>query len=208
MDTDMVTTKTEQKAADEKNRPQFFNQKCMELITTPIKDLLIIQPKIFKDERGYFFESYNESIFKQNGLNIHFVQDNESLSQKGVLRGLHFQNPPFAQGKLVRVIKGAVLDVAVDIRKNSPTYGQHFSLELSEENKTQLWIPEGFAHGFLTLTDNTIFSYKCTNLYNKNSEGCILWNDSQLDIKWGITNPVLSEKDKSGEAFSAFKSNF
>jgi len=180
----------------------------MELITTPIKDLLIIQPKIFKDERGYFFESYNESIFKKNGLNINFVQDNESLSQRGVLRGLHFQNPPFAQGKLVRVIKGSVLDVALDIRKNSPTYGQHFSIELSEENKTQLWIPEGFAHGFLTLEDNTIFSYKCTNLYNKNSEGCILWNDSLLDIKWEITNPVLSEKDKLGEAFKTFKSNF
>jgi dTDP-4-dehydrorhamnose 3,5-epimerase len=180
----------------------------MELINTPIKDLLIIQPKVFSDERGYFFESYSESVFKKNNLHLHFVQDNESLSQKGVLRGLHFQNPPFAQGKLVRVIKGAVLDIAVDIRKNSATYGKHFAIELTEQNKTQLWIPEGFAHGFLTLENNTIFSYKCTNLYNKNSEGCILWNDPTIGINWGIENPLLSEKDKLGEPFEMFKSNF
>lgn len=198
---DTATTKTEAKAANAKSN-------FMEIIKTPIEGLLIIQPKIFEDERGYFFESYNENHFKTNGLSIKFVQDNESLSQKGVLRGLHFQNPPFAQGKLVRVIKGAVLDVALDIRKNSPTYGKHFSLELSEKNKTQLWIPEGFAHGFLTLEDNTIFSYKCTNFYNKAAEDCILWNDSTLGINWNVSNPLLSEKDKAGKYFSEFSSNF
>lgn len=180
----------------------------MELIKTPIEGLLVLQPRVFEDERGYFFESYNESNFQSQGLNIKFVQDNESLSQKGVLRGLHFQNPPHAQGKLVRVIKGAVMDVAVDIRKKSSTYGQSFSIELNEKNKTQLWIPEGFAHGFLTLENDTIFSYKCTNFYNKNSEDCILWNDPNLSIKWDISNPVLSEKDKQGKYFKDFKSNF
>src|ERR1700752_5439077 len=126
----------------------------MEVIETKIKDLLIINPKVFADERGYFFEIYNEAVFKKNGVDVNFVQDNQSLSNAGVLRGLHFQAPPFAQGKLVRVITGAVLDVAVDIRKNSPTYGQWFSQELSEENKWMMYIPEGFAHGFATLRDN------------------------------------------------------
>lgn len=136
------------------------------------------------------------------------MQDNQSLSQAGVLRGLHFQNPPYAQGKLVRVLKGFVLDVAVDIRTNSPTYGQNFTIELNETNKTMFWIPAGFADGFLTLADNTIFSYKCTNYYNKASEGCILWNDSDLKISWNITNPVLSDKDREGTVFKSFKSNF
>ncbi|MBL7889493.1 MAG: dTDP-4-dehydrorhamnose 3,5-epimerase [Bacteroidia bacterium] len=180
----------------------------MEITKTPIEGLLIIQPKVFEDDRGHFFESYNKSDFITNGINVDFVQDNQSLSQAGVLRGLHFQNPPFAQGKLVRVIKGAVLDIAVDIRKNSKTYGEHFSIILNEQNKTQFWIPEGFAHGFLTLENNTIFSYKCTNYYNKASEGCILWNDPVLNINWDIKNPVLSEKDKVGEAFNKFKSQF
>jgi dTDP-4-dehydrorhamnose 3,5-epimerase len=180
----------------------------MKVITTPIKDLLVIQPNVFEDERGYFFESYNKSLFEKSGLSIDFLQDNQSLSQAGVLRGLHFQAPPFAQGKLVRVIKGAVLDVAVDIRKNSPTYGQHFDLELTEKNKTMLWIPAGFAHGFLTLENDTIFSYKCTDYYNKNSEGCILWNDTSIGIDWGIENPVLSIKDKEGELFKKFVSPF
>jgi dTDP-4-dehydrorhamnose 3,5-epimerase len=143
----------------------------MEVIETHIKDLLIIKPKVFEDARGYFFESYNEAVFKQHGVDANFIQDNQSLSNSGVLRGLHFQAPPFAQGKLVRVINGAVLDIAVDIRRNSPTYGQHVSVELTEENKTMFYIPPGFAHGFLTLRDHTIFSYKCTNLYNKASEG-------------------------------------
>lgn len=180
----------------------------MEISKTPIDSLFIIQPKVFEDERGHFFESYSKNAFLNNGLNIDFVQDNQSLSQAGVLRGLHFQNPPFAQGKLVRVIKGAVLDIAVDIRKNSQTYGEHFAITLSEQNKTQFWIPEGFAHGFLTLEDNTIFTYKCTNYYHKASEGCLLWNDPDLQIDWNILNPILSEKDKAGQVFNTFKSQF
>lgn len=180
----------------------------MEIVKTEIKDLLIIKPKVFEDERGHFFESYNQNIFSNLGINVNFVQDNQSLSGKNVLRGLHFQNPPFAQAKLVRVIKGSVLDVAVDIRKNSPTYGKHVSIELSEKNKTMFYIPEGFAHGFLTLEDNTIFTYKCTNFYNKESEGCILWNDSELNINWNVNNPIISDKDKVGTLFKDFKSNF
>ncbi len=180
----------------------------MEVIETKIKDLLIIKPKVFADARGYFFESYNESVFKQNGIVANFVQDNQSLSSTGVLRGLHFQAPPHDQGKLVRVITGAVLDVAVDIRKNSSTYGQHVTIELTEENKTMFYIPPGFAHGFLTLRDNTIFSYKCTNVYNKASEGCVLWNDNDLNINWNVTNPILSEKDLIGTPFKEFNSPF
>ena len=180
----------------------------MQIISTPIPDLLIIEPKVFEDGRGYFFESYSKALFKQYGIDTEFVQDNQSLSQKGVLRGLHFQNPPYAQGKLVRVINGSVLDVAVDIRKSSPTYGQHFDYELSEKNKTMLWIPAGFAHGFLTLEDNTIFSYKCTNVYNKASEDCILWNDPTININWGINTPILSEKDQSAKIFKNFVSLF
>jgi dTDP-4-dehydrorhamnose 3,5-epimerase len=180
----------------------------MEIRPTPIPDLFIIQPKVFEDERGYFYESYSKAEFEKNGIYADFVQDNQSLSQKGVLRGLHFQNPPFAQGKLVRAIKGSILDVAVDIRKASPTYGQHFDIELNETNKTMLWIPPGFAHGFLTLEDNTIFSYKCSNIYNKASEDCILWNDPTLSINWKIDAPTLSEKDKQGKLFNDFKSMF
>ena len=180
----------------------------MELISTSIKDLFIIQPKVFEDSRGYFFESYNENVFKLKGINENFVQDNQSLSQTGVLRGMHFQSPPFAQGKLVRVIKGAVLDVALDIRKNSPTYGKHVDIVLDERNKTMLWIPAGFAHGFLTLETDTIFSYKCTNMYNKASEDCILWNDPYLNINWGVENPSLSEKDTQGKLFKDFISPF
>ena len=180
----------------------------MIITQTKIADLLIIQPKVFEDDRGYFFESFNNSKLKELGINIDFVQDNQSLSQKDVLRGLHFQNPPFAQGKLVRVIKGAVLDVVVDIRKKSATYGQHFDIELSETNKTALWIPPGFAHGFSTLMDDTIFFYKCTNYYNKASEDCILWNDSDLNINWGNQKFKLSEKDKDGKLFKNFESKF
>src|ERR1700741_3986768 len=180
----------------------------MEFKETGIDGLLIIQPKVFEDERGYFFESYTTKGFEQLGLNVFFVQDNQSLSQKGVLRGLHFQNPPHAQGKLVRVIKGAVQDVVVDIRKDSKTYGKHFSIELTEKNKTMLWIPGGFSHGFATLEDDTIFFYKCTNYYDKASEGCVLWNDPDLNIKWVLTDPVLSAKDKTGTPFKNFVSNF
>lgn len=180
----------------------------MQIIPTPITDLFIIQPTIFEDSRGYFYESYNKIVFEKNGINTDFVQDNQSLSQAGVLRGLHFQNPPYAQGKLVRVIKGAILDVAVDFRKNSPTYGKHYDLELNEKNKTMLWIPPGFAHGFLTLENDTIFSYKCSNYYNKASENTIIWNDQDIGIEWGIKEPNLSEKDKFGIKFKDFTSLF
>jgi len=180
----------------------------MEIIETNLKGLLVIKPKVFEDERGYFFESYNYQLFKQAGLDFNFVQDNQSLSHTGVLRGLHFQNNPNAQGKLVRVISGSVFDVAVDIRKKSPTYGQWFGLELTEQNKWMMYIPEGFAHGFATLQDFTVFSYKCTNFYNKASEDCIFWSDSDLAINWPIENPILSDKDLLGKHMKDFNSLF
>ncbi len=180
----------------------------MEIIKTPIEGLLIIKPDVFKDERGYFYEAYNEAKYKEQGIELHFVQDNQSMSKRGVLRGLHFQKPPHAQGKLVRVLAGSVLDVAVDIRKSSPTYGKWHSVILSEENKLQYWIPPGFAHGFLTLEDNTIFSYKCTALYNKKSEGSIRWNDPDLNINWSFYEPILSEKDKMAPLFKDFETPF
>ncbi|MEO9258215.1 MAG: dTDP-4-dehydrorhamnose 3,5-epimerase [Crocinitomicaceae bacterium] len=181
----------------------------MKITKGDLNGLFIIEPTVFEDARGYFFESFNQQEFNtQTGLDITFVQDNESLSEKDVLRGLHFQAPPFAQGKLVRVIKGSVLDVAVDIRKNSPTYGQHQTIVLSEKNKRQFFVPAGFAHGFLTLEDNTLFSYKCTNYYNKQSEGGILWDDSTLNIQWGINQPKLSEKDCYLTNFNTFASPF
>jgi len=180
----------------------------MEIIQTQIPGLLIIKPRVFSDERGYFYESWNQESFSKNGIKTNFVQDNQSLSQKGVLRGLHFQNPPHAQAKLVRVIQGAVLDVAVDIRTGSPTYGKHVSIELTAENHLQFFIPEGFAHGFLTLKDNTIFSYKCSAYYHKASEGCILWNDPDLAIAWNTDHPTLSDKDLEGNKFRTFTSLF
>ena len=180
----------------------------MQIIKTKIEGLLIIKPNVFRDERGYFYESYSKSKFEAMGLEAGFVQDNESQSQKGVLRGLHFQKPPFAQGKLVRVVKGAVLDVAVDLRSNSKTYGQWEAVELTEDNKLLYWIPAGFAHGFVTLERNTIFSYKCTNVYNKDSEESILWNDPTLNIDWNIKNPILSQKDTESPLFEDFVSPF
>jgi len=180
----------------------------MEIIKTEINGLLIIKPRVFEDERGYFFESWSKDSFKNNGIEIDFVQDNQSFSSKGVLRGLHFQNPPFSQGKLVRVIQGSVLDVAVDIRKDSPTYGEHVSVLLSGENKTMFWIPPGFAHGFSTLEDNTIFSYKCSGIYNKESEGSLMWNDSDLKIDWQIENAIISVKDQNSDHFKNFKTQF
>lgn len=180
----------------------------MEIVETKIKDLLIIKPDVFQDERGYFFESYNRQRFLEHGLDMSFVQDNESQSMKGVLRGLHFQKPPFAQGKLVRVVKGAVRDVAVDLRKGSPTYGQWESVELTEGNKFMYWIPEGFAHGFVCLEDYSVFTYKCTNVYNKASEGSIRWNDPDLNIRWDIDDPILSEKDKISPLFKDFITPF
>jgi len=180
----------------------------MKIIPTKIEGLLLIQPDIFPDSRGYFFESYQKEKFLKSGIDADFVQDNESLSQKNVLRGLHFQRPPFAQGKLVRVVTGSVLDMAVDIRKSSPTYGQWVKAELSAANKLMMWIPEGFAHGFLVLEDNTIFQYKCTNYYNRESEAGIIWNDPVLAIDWGITNPLVSEKDLKGVRFMELTSPF
>ncbi|MBK7817886.1 MAG: dTDP-4-dehydrorhamnose 3,5-epimerase [Sphingobacteriaceae bacterium] len=181
----------------------------MEVTETFIKGLFVIKPRVFEDARGYFFESYNNAAFEKAGLNLNFVQDNQSLSQKGVLRGLHFQNPPFAQGKLVRVITGSVYDVAVDIRKGSPTYGKYFGLELTKANKWMMYIPPGFAHGFLTLEDDTVFSYKCTNYYNKASEDCVLWNDPEIGINWDLkAEPLLSDKDKEGKKIKDLISQF
>ena len=176
--------------------------------TNHIEGLLVIKPDVFEDQRGYFFESYNEEKFRQLGIDMKFLQDNESKSGKGVLRGLHFQVPPYEQGKLVRVIKGAVLDVAVDLRKSAPTYGQWASIELSEKNKWMYWIPAGFAHGFLTLEENTIFFYKCTQVYHKESERGIFWNDTDLRIQWGKDQPLISEKDKTAGKFKEFISPF
>lgn len=182
----------------------------MKFIETKIEGLLIIEPKVFGDDRGYFFESFSKKLFDEaTDGKYQFVQDNQSMSQKGVLRGLHFQNPPDAQGKLVRVIQGSVLDVAVDIRKDSSTYGEHVAVELSAENKTQFWIPPGFAHGFLSLENDTIFAYKCTGLYAPQSEGAILWNDPDLNINWGeIKNPLISGKDSEAQLFANFASKF
>jgi len=167
----------------------------MNFIFTPLEGLVIIEPKIFHDDRGYFFESFNQSEFEKNGIQADFIQDNQSLSHKGVLRGLHFQNAPFEQGKLVRVTRGAVLDVAVDIRKKSKTLGKYLSFELNDSNHRMLWIPAGFAHGFATLEDNTVFNYKCTQFYSKDSESGIRFDDPDLNIDWKISNPILSDKD-------------
>jgi dTDP-4-dehydrorhamnose 3,5-epimerase len=171
----------------------------MNVVETPINGLYLIESKIFEDDRGYFFESYNINNFKKNGINTNFVQDNESNSSKDVLRGLHFQSPPYAQAKLVKVATGSILDVAVDIRKNSKTYGKYYSVILTRKNKKMLYIPEGFAHGFLALEDDTTVQYKCSNLYNKECDTSIIWNDSTINIDWGIhSEPTVSGKDKLG----------
>ena len=177
----------------------------MECKETPINGLLEIFPRVFEDERGFFFESFHEEILRKQGIEVRFVQDNQSFSVKGVLRGLHFQNSPYAQGKLVRVISGKVLDVAVDLRKNSPTFGEHYKVVLDAEKNNMLYVPDGFAHGFVALEDS-IFFYKCTNYYNKESEGGILWNDETLKIDWGVENPIVSSKDKELLTFNQFKS--
>ena len=173
-----------------------------------IPDVILITPKAFSDERGFFMESHKESEFKANGINFEFKQDNHSKSSKNVLRGLHYQLEPYAQGKLVRVITGKIFDVAVDIRKGSPTFGKWVSAELSEDNKKMLWIPPGFAHGFLSLEDNTNVLYKSTNEYNKESERGISWNDSEIDIKWPFDNPLLSDKDKKHPVLKDADINF
>lgn len=175
---------------------------------TKLQGCFIIQPQVFRDKRGYFVESYNEKTFSELiGLNINFVQDNESQSSKGVLRGLHYQSGEYAQAKLVRVIKGSVLDVVVDLRSDSKTFGEHLSVELSEDNKTQFFVPKGFAHGFIVLEDDTIFSYKCDNFYNKNSEAGIIYNDTDLNINWKLLESefIISEKDKDLPKFKQAK---
>ncbi|WP_316817080.1 dTDP-4-dehydrorhamnose 3,5-epimerase [Pedobacter nyackensis] len=184
----------------------------MQITKTPLEGLLIIEPKVWKDSRGYFYESYNAKMYADAGIDVTFVQDNQSFSQKGALRGLHAQSTPFEQGKLVRVLQGMVVDIAVDIRKGSPTYGEHFTVELSEENHKQLWVPPGFLHGFLTLEDQTIFTYKVSNYYDKNSEIGVMWNDPDLNIEWTQYMPestfLLSDKDQGLDNFKDFKSPF
>ena len=180
----------------------------IEIEKTHIEELLLIHPKVFKDNRGCFFESYNKITFQQYGLNADFVQDNQSVSCKNVIRGLHLQAPPFAQGKLVRVASGRAIDVAVDIRKKSPTFGQHLAVELSADNNTLFWIPEGFAHGFVALEDNTIFLYKTTQYYNKASEMTIHPCDPVLNINWGVENSILSDRDRENPLFDVFVSPF
>jgi len=179
----------------------------MQIEKTFIKGLLVITPTVFEDDRGYFMESYNKKQLEEF-ISCDFIQDNESLSQKNVLRGLHFQAPPYCQDKLVRVIKGSVLDVVVDLRKDEPTYGKHFAIKLSAKNKKQLFIPKGFAHGFLTLKNNTIFSYKCSAYYNVKSEVSIDCFDNDIAIDWKVKNVKLSKKDENGIKFSTFESPF
>lgn len=179
----------------------------MTIENTFIEGLKILTPKVFGDARGYFMESYNHEKWFEI-LQTQFIQDNESASKKGVLRGLHFQKPPFSQSKLVRVVKGSVLDVVVDLRRNSPSFGQHYKIILTAENKKQFFIPEGFAHGFVALEDDTIFTYKCSNYYYPQSEGILLWNDETLNINWEIEHPIISERDAKGTKFLDFQSPF
>jgi dTDP-4-dehydrorhamnose 3,5-epimerase len=181
----------------------------MKVTRFDIEGLLLLEPRVFEDERGYFLESFNELRYNEFlGGNYRFVQDNISRSAKNVLRGLHFQYPPHAQGKIVSVVKGRVLDVAVDIRKDSPTYGKSQIVELSEDKHDQFWIPPGFAHGFIALEDETVFSYKCSAYYHPASECTLLWNDPELAIEWQIKDPIISSKDKEGLSFHSFNSPF
>ena len=180
----------------------------MKIQKTTIEGLLIITPSIFRDDRGSFFEPYNKQLFASHGLDMEFVQDNQSVSCKGVVRGLHLQSPPFAQGKLVRVVHGLAIDAAVDVRKYSPTFGKHIIVKLDAVENKFFWIPEGFAHGFIALEDNTIFQYKVTNYYNKDSEMSIRWNDPVLNIQWNVRHPIVSEKDRQSPLFEDFISPF
>lgn len=182
----------------------------MDFFRPDIEGLIIITPKIFRDARGYFFESYNKKEFEQEGLTTDFVQENQSFSSYGTIRGLHFQKPPYAQAKLVRVLQGKVFDVAVDLRKNSKTFGKYFGIELSDKNQKMLFIPRGFAHGFSVLSETAVFFYKCDNFYNKESEGGILLNDVDLNIDWRINSKdmmIISEKDKLNKPFKEYKRN-
>lgn len=179
----------------------------MKVIKTSIPDVLLFEPKVFGDKRGYFTETFRQDFIEQHIGKVHFVQDNESFSSYGVLRGLHFQKPPFAQGKLVRVLQGKVLDVAVDIRIGSPTYGQHVAVQLSEENKRQLWVPRGFAHGYVVLSKTALFAYKCDNYYKPSHEGGIPWDDPSIAVDWFLPKEQiqLSEKDKKHSSFASVK---
>lgn len=182
----------------------------MKFTETIIPGMLVFEPNVFADDRGYFFESYNRQHFLNAGIDVEFVQDNQSLSQRGTVRGLHAQKAPFEQGKLVRVITGGVMDVVVDVRKGSPAYGRHTTVELTAENRLQVWVPPGCLHGFVTLQDNTIFTYKVTNYYDKNSESGVIWNDPELAIGWGISDKdaILSPKDQLLPEFKAYESPF
>lgn len=182
----------------------------MEVIKTHIDGVVIIEPKVFGDARGYFFESFSEREFKEKVGDIHFVQDNESMSKFGVMRGLHFQRPPYAQSKLVRCVKGQVVDVAVDIRKGSPTYGQHVAVLLTEDNHRQFFIPQGFAHGFAVLSETTVFQYKCDNFYHPEVDGGISILDETLGIDWGlaIEEALVSEKDANHPKLADFETPF
>lgn len=187
----------------------------MDIVQTDIKDVLIIEPRVFKDARGYFFESFSQREFDEKvipllGHTINFVQDNESMSSYGVMRGLHFQRPPFTQSKLVRCVRGAVLDVAVDIRKGSPTYGKHVAVELTEDNHRQFFVPRGFAHGFAVLSDVAIFQYKCDEFYHPEAEGGIAWDDPDIAIPWPISlhDVALSERDRRHQRLKDFQSPF
>lgn len=174
----------------------------MNLVKTPLKDAFIIEPSIFSDKRGFFLETHNTKEWKKNGLDFTFVQDNHSYSEQNILRGLHFQFTK-PQGKLVRVTNGEVFDVAVDLRRSSETFGKWYGVTLSAKNKKQFWIPPGFAHGFYVMSHNADFEYKCTDYYDKDDEGCILWNDKSINIKWPCENPILSEKDNNGQSFKS-----
>lgn len=182
----------------------------MPFVKTPIPDLLIFEPAVFEDSRGYFFEAYNEQAFLKEGLQLKFVQDNQSRSSFGVIRGLHYQLNPHQQTKLVRVLEGAIIDVAVDIRKGSPTYGQAFSIELSAANKKQLLVPAGFAHGFSVISETAIVFYKCDQFYNKESEGGIVYNDPSLNIDWQVPadKVLVSEKDQQQPVLAECRNNF
>ena len=180
----------------------------MKIIKTKLDGVLIIEPDVFPDGRGYFFESYSKIKFKDSGLDFNFIQDNISKSKRGTIRGLHYQIGEFAQGKLCQVMQGKVLDVAVDIRFGSPTFGEYVTTELSEENHKQFWIPAGFAHGFSVLSDETIFHYKCTNYYSKKDERSILFNDPDLNIDWQVDNIEVSEKDLRGVRFKDIEKDF
>lgn len=180
----------------------------MKIRKTKIDGLILFEPTVFEDERGYFFENFRQEFLEESGVDLNFVQENESMSNMGSLRGLHLQAPPYAQDKLIRVVRGAILDVAVDVRKQSPTYGSHIALELNEKNKHSFLVPKGFAHGFYCLEDNTIVQYKCSAYYNKASEIGIIWNDPDIGINWPQGDHILSEKDIILPSFGEFKSPF